>query len=330
MLMGGGFGRRGPRDVEFIVDAVLLAKDAGRPVKVMWTREDDIHNGRFRPLSAHYLRAGLDSSGRMTSPGTPPCRRPRDAVLRSGALRRHKRRDGILMRARSSPATTYRSSWSSSLQGHRGAHGAAARDRFRREQIRDGSASWTSSRASVASIRCASVLSSRQESARAARWSSGWRRWRTGTRSVRAVRSGFAYIDYSGTQVAGIAEVSVDRASGQIKVHEFWCTIDCGIAVQPDNVVAQTESSIVYGLGIALSERITIKDGAVAAVEFLRLPRAAHERGSADAHRGDRDRQSRRPASGRWPRRWWRRRSAMRWRALPERGCDMRRSRRSG
>ena len=54
---------------------------------------------------------------------------------------------------------------------------------------------------------------------------------------------GFAYLDYSGSQVAGIAEVSVDRASGQIKVHDFWCTIDCGVAVQPDNVAAQTESS---------------------------------------------------------------------------------------
>src|SRR5262249_5915105 len=64
-LMGGGFGRRGPRDSDFTVDAVLLAKEAGRPVKVMWTREDDIANGRFRPLSAHYLRAGLDPSGRL-------------------------------------------------------------------------------------------------------------------------------------------------------------------------------------------------------------------------------------------------------------------------
>ena len=65
---------------------------------------------------------------------------------------------------------------------------------------------------------------------------------------------GFAYLDYSGSQVAGIAEISLDRASGEIKVHNFWCTIDCGVAVQPDNVVAQTESSIVYGLGVALTE----------------------------------------------------------------------------
>lgn len=50
---------------------------------------------------------------------------------------------------------------------------------------------------------------------------------------------------YSGSHVAGIAEVSVNRSTGEIKVHNFWCTIDCGVAVQPDNVIAQQESSIV-------------------------------------------------------------------------------------
>jgi isoquinoline 1-oxidoreductase beta subunit len=79
---------------------------------------------------------------------------------------------------------------------------------------------------------------------------------------------GFAFIDYSGTLTAGIAEVSLDRASGAIKVHDFWCAIDCGIAVHPDNVVAQTESSIVYGLGMSLSERISVKDGVVEQSNF--------------------------------------------------------------
>src|SRR5207244_7757237 len=67
MLMGGGFGRRGNRDVDFIIDAVLLSKEAGRPVKVMWTREDDVQNGRFRPISAHYLKAGFDPSGKVAA-----------------------------------------------------------------------------------------------------------------------------------------------------------------------------------------------------------------------------------------------------------------------
>src|SRR5215510_6697336 len=79
---------------------------------------------------------------------------------------------------------------------------------------------------------------------------------------------GFAFIDYSGSQVAGAAEISLDRRTGEIKVHHFWCTLDCGIPVQPDNVIAQTESSIVYGLGMALSERITVTDGAIEQANF--------------------------------------------------------------
>src|ERR1700730_15838801 len=66
-LLGGGFGRRGHRDEEFIIDAVLLSKEAKRPVKMMWTREDDLHNGRLRPITAHFLRAGLDPSGKIVA-----------------------------------------------------------------------------------------------------------------------------------------------------------------------------------------------------------------------------------------------------------------------
>src|SRR5258708_25589117 len=72
-LVGGGVGRRGHRDEEFVVDSVLLSKEVKRPVKVLWTREDDVHNGRFRPLSVHFLRAGLDASNRIVA------RQPRGA-----------------------------------------------------------------------------------------------------------------------------------------------------------------------------------------------------------------------------------------------------------
>jgi isoquinoline 1-oxidoreductase beta subunit len=73
---------------------------------------------------------------------------------------------------------------------------------------------------------------------------------------------GAAYIDYSGTQLAAVVEISIDRATGKTTVHNVWCAIDCGTAVQPDNVIAQTESSIVYGIGLALTERGSIRDGA--------------------------------------------------------------------
>ena len=97
-LMGGGFGRRGHRDEEYIVDAVLLAKEAVKPVKVIWTREDDVHNGRFRPLSAHHLRAGLDRSGNLIALHQ---RIAVDRVLPFADPVRYKNakgRDGIVMR----------------------------------------------------------------------------------------------------------------------------------------------------------------------------------------------------------------------------------------
>ena len=78
---------------------------------------------------------------------------------------------------------------------------------------------------------------------------------------------GVAYLDYSGTQLAGIAEVSLAK-DGRVRVHDFWCVIDAGVAVQPDNIIAQTESSIVYGLGLALTEHIDVVGGAVKQSNF--------------------------------------------------------------
>jgi isoquinoline 1-oxidoreductase subunit beta len=79
---------------------------------------------------------------------------------------------------------------------------------------------------------------------------------------------GFAFIDYSNSLLAGVAEISVDRVEGHIRINNFWCTIDCGVPVQPDNVIAQTQSSLIYGMGLALTERISIRDGSVEQSNF--------------------------------------------------------------
>jgi len=275
LLMGGGFGRRGNRDVDFIIDAVMLSKEVKRPVKVMWTREDDVHNGRFRPLSAHYLRAGFDAFGKLAAwhhrvaadritPFMDPVRFQagggkdgmvmagtdvrgydiphqlveqlyRDTGVRTNPLR------GIGVTANKFATETFMDE----LALKRGVDPLA----FRLELLKG------TPRAYKAVERVAQMAD--------------WGRKREG-RGL-----GLAYIDYSGSQVAGIAEISVDRASGRIKVHNFWCTIDCGVAVQPDNILAQTEGSVVYGLGMTLSERISIKNGAVEQSNFYdyHLPR---------------------------------------------------------
>jgi isoquinoline 1-oxidoreductase beta subunit len=79
---------------------------------------------------------------------------------------------------------------------------------------------------------------------------------------------GVAFQEYAKTLIAEVAEVSVDRKTGAIRVHNIWAAIDPGIAIHPDNVVAQSEGSIVYGLGFALSERISVKDGVVQQSNF--------------------------------------------------------------
>ena len=79
---------------------------------------------------------------------------------------------------------------------------------------------------------------------------------------------GLACSDYHDTLTAGIAEVSIDRATGKIKVHNYWIAADPGLVVQPDNALAQIESAVIYVLSGALSEELTVKDGAVQQSNF--------------------------------------------------------------
>jgi len=277
LLLGGGFGRRGNRDVEFIVDSVLMSKAAGRPVKVMWTREDDVHHGRFRPLYVNRIRAGLDESGRIVAwHHRVACDRVL-AFMDPVRYKTSKGRDNIAMRGTELPTYDVPDRLSEGIHTDTGMRTAPLRaigvgqNAFAAEVFIDELAA----RSGIDPVqfrlqllrnvpRARHVI---EEVARMAEW--GRRRDGRGL--------GIAYLDYSGTQVAGVAEISLSRQSGAIKVHRFWCTIDCGIAVHPDNVVAQTESSIVYGLGLALTERITVADGKVEQSNFFdyQVPRMA-------------------------------------------------------
>jgi isoquinoline 1-oxidoreductase beta subunit len=78
---------------------------------------------------------------------------------------------------------------------------------------------------------------------------------------------GIAFSEYHDSFSAGIAEVSLDK-SGKIRVHHYWIAGDAGIVVQPQNAHAQLEGAVVYGLGSALSEELTYKDGAVQQTNF--------------------------------------------------------------
>jgi isoquinoline 1-oxidoreductase subunit beta len=269
MLLGGAFGRRGPRDEDFILPALLLSREVKKPVKVIWTREDDLHNGRFRPMSAHRLEAGFDSAGALETwhhrVATDNVGIFQDPVRYYGPW--HER-DMISMVG--TEMTTYgipnRLSEHfavdsgirvSALRGIGFTANKFAIEAFMDELARSMGRDPAAFRMSLLhdSLRSAKVVETVAKMA-------DWGRKRDGK------ALGIAYIDYSGTQVAGVAEISLDGTSGQIRVHNIWVAIDPGVAVQPDNIVNQIEGSVVYGLGLALTERVTIVQGEVQQSNF--------------------------------------------------------------
>jgi isoquinoline 1-oxidoreductase beta subunit len=268
-LLGGGFGRRGHRDEEFIIDAVLLSKEAKRPVKVMWTREDDVHNGRLRPITAHYLRAGLDSSGKIVAWHQ---RLAGDRVTPFMDPVRYKatgEKDFILMLGVELRSYDIANQYCGQIYRDSGVRTSPLRgigytaNKFVTEAFLDEVAAKRG--IDPVALRL-ELLKNTPRGRAVVERVAAMANW--GGKPADGRARGFAFIDYSNSLLGGIAEISVDRASGTIKVHDFWCVMDCGIPVHPDNVMAQTESSIVYGLGMALTERITVKDGAVEQSNF--------------------------------------------------------------
>jgi isoquinoline 1-oxidoreductase subunit beta len=268
MLMGGGFGRRGHRDEEYVHDAVVLSNAVKKPVKVLWTREDDVHNGRFNPLSAHYLRAGFDASGKLIAFHHRKACDEVTAFQDPVRYERLKGRDGIAFNGldaayygvpnRLAEAVVQESGLrTSSLRGIAHLTNVFAIESFMDELARKGAVDPATFRRDLMQTnpRAVHIIDT---VARMADWG--------GKRDGTAL--GFTYMNYSGTQIALVAEVALDRGSGRLRVPRIWTALDPGIAVQPDNIVAQTESSIVYGLGFALYERITIDDGAVQESNF--------------------------------------------------------------
>jgi isoquinoline 1-oxidoreductase beta subunit len=268
MLMGGGFGRRGHRDEEYVHDAVVLSNAVKKPVKMMWTREDDVRNGRFNPLSAHYIRAGFDASGKLVAYHH---RKACDEVTAFQDPVRYKAangRDGITFNGldaayygipnRLAEAVPQQSGVRmASLRGIAHLTNVFAIESFMDELARNRGIDPVKFRRDLMASkpRATHIID------RVARMAD-WGRKRDGS----AV--GFTYMNYSGTEIALAAEVSIDRSTGKLTVSKVWTALDPGIAVQPDNIVAQTESSIVYGLGFALTERITIDNGAVQQSNF--------------------------------------------------------------
>jgi isoquinoline 1-oxidoreductase beta subunit len=258
-LLGGGFGRRATPSSDFVSDAIEVANGEPGPVKTVWTREDDIRGGYYRPMFVHKVKAGLDEGGRPIAwhqrvvgqsimAGTPfaaMIQNGIDASSVEGAAGMPyaipNRR--IELHSPPNPVTVL---WWRSV-GH--THTGFVNESFLDEVAAAGGKDPFELRRSLLADkpRHRRVLELAAEKA-------GWGRALPEGRA-----RGIAMRQSFDSFVAEVAEVSIE--GGRPRVHRVVCAVDCGIAVNPWNVKAQMESGIVFGLSAALHGEITLDRG---------------------------------------------------------------------
>jgi isoquinoline 1-oxidoreductase subunit beta len=256
MFAGGSFGRRAAQTV--VAEATAIAKALGgrAPVRVMFSREDDIQGGYYRPAFVHRLRAGLDRAGRIVGwqhrivgqPLTPQTGDGHvDSSLAQGAVTLPYGIANVAVEAHPTSVGVPVMWWRSVGASHSG----YAVETFIDELAFAANKDPVEFRLSLLSAQpaAASVLTLAAEKA-------GW-----GRPPAAGLFRGVALQEWVGTHVAQVAEVSLDR--GVLKVERVVCAVDCGTAINPDIVAAQMEGGIAFGLSAALRGAITLTEGRV-------------------------------------------------------------------
>jgi isoquinoline 1-oxidoreductase subunit beta len=257
-FIGGGFGRRSSSEAVF--DAVRLSKAAGKPVKLIWTREDDVAFGKFRPMTAHHIEAGFDAAGKLVGWHH---RVVAESVVAYMSGNPKPRQDRIVMKGSPIPQYPIPNKLAEHVIENRGARLSPWRgvgngyNAFAIESFLDEIASELGKDPVAFRLELTEGVPRMQHLLRVVSEMSDWKRERAGT------GLGVGTMVKDDTLAAGVAEVALDRSTGKIKVLNFWAAVDAGIAVQPRNLAAQTEGSIIYALGHVLREKIDIEDGHV-------------------------------------------------------------------
>jgi isoquinoline 1-oxidoreductase beta subunit len=262
---GGGFGRR--NEVSVVIDAVSLSMQMKRPVKVIWTREDDFKNGFYRPASLSHVMAGLDSSGnlmawihKIATPSIMSRVFPQavqnglDSTSVEGVNNMDyelpNRLVEYVMVDLPIPVGFWRSvgntfnpfAVETFIDELAAAAGKDPVD-FRLSLLPKGSRPY----------RTLQLLAEK----------SGW------GGPVPAGRSrGIALRSCFGSTAGHVAEISVNQNTGAVTVHKVICAVDCGPAVYPDAITAQMEGGVVMALSVAFYERIRFADGGVKTANF--------------------------------------------------------------
>jgi isoquinoline 1-oxidoreductase beta subunit len=265
LYAGGSFGRRANVWSDYIVEAVSIAKAYGAdgtPIKLQWTREDDIHGGLYRPMYFHKLEAGLSADGRLTGwhhvivgqsimAGGPFAVMIKDGIdptsvegaanipydIPNIAVDLSTTKTGV-------PVLWWRVVGSS--------HTAFVVEAFIDEVAHAAGQDPLSFRRKLLEKqpRMKAVLDLAAEKA-------GW-----GTPLPPGKGRGIAVAEAFKTLVAQVAEVSVSK-DGEVRVDRVVCAVDCGTPINPDIITAQMEGGIGFGLGAVLYSAITLKDGRI-------------------------------------------------------------------
>ena len=276
--LGGGFGRRSQTD--FVKDAVHTSRAVGKPVKVIWTREDDVRGGYYRPAAYNEFRGGVDANGwpsvwvhKIASPSIllslgaeldgdlDPTGTEGAANLPYGIPHMQ-----VTWAHPDSPITLH---WWRSVGSSQNAY---VTECFFDELCQLGGVDPVEARRRLlgAHVRHRRALDTAAAMA-------GW-----GSAVPAGHARGVAVHESFGSIVAQVADVSL-RSDGTPRVHHVWCAVDCGIVINPDTVRAQIESGIMYGLSAALHGELTIERGRVMQSNFHDYPVVRmHEAPSVD------------------------------------------------
>jgi len=271
-LLGGGFGRRANPASDFVSEAVHVAKVARAPVKVVWTREDDIRGGWYRPMWYDHFAAGLDASGNPVAwthtivgqsifDGTMfagfGIKDGIDAASVEGAADIIYGIPNIQVDLHSPKNEVPVQWWRSVGHSHTGFSVEAFFDEVAHAAGKDP---YQLRRALLANqLRMLAVLDLAAEKAH---WGGPLPRGHG-----RGVATHFSFDSY----VAQVAEVSVEK-DGRVRVHRIVAAVDCGRTVNPDTVKAQLEGGIIFGLTAALKTEITLDKGRVQQGNFNDYP----------------------------------------------------------
>jgi isoquinoline 1-oxidoreductase beta subunit len=269
-FLGGGYGRRGATDM--IAPVLDLAKAMKRPVKLVWTREEDVKSAKMRPMTAHYLRAAFDADNKLIGWNH---RVVAESILVYGSPNVLKFTHGMdfLVMAGAKPdydIPNQRVEWlyekrGTALNSWRGI--GAGYNKYAIESFIDELA--VAQKMDPVEFRLSLTKNNPRAQAviKATAEMAGW-----GKKPPAGHAYGFSYSQIVNSWTASIIEISLDRATGEIRAHNYWTAIDPGTVVNPDTVRAQMEGNVVFGLSQILKERVTLRDGQVQQNNYYDYP----------------------------------------------------------